>query len=94
MERLKRKDVTDEEIEDAVLWKFFRMHAVRARHIYESDVPKGMPPNLHKRIMESAKNLRKINLLIEFPHGKEHAFIINIGRLEEIKARLKKRYNV
>jgi hypothetical protein len=64
MSDLKRKDVTDEEIEDAILWKFFRMRAGKSRHIYESDVPKGMPPNLHKRILNCAKELRRKNLLI------------------------------
>lgn len=94
MSNLKRENITDEEIEDAILRKFFRMHAGRTRHIYESDIPKGMPPNLHKRIMSSVKELRRKGLVWEIPHGKEHAFLLNLERLEEIKIRLKRRYNI
>lgn len=91
---LKRKEVTDEEIRDAILWKFFRMRAGVSRHIYESDIPKGMPPNLRKRIMENVKELRRNGFLVEFPHGKEHVFQLNMNRLEEIRERLKKHYNI
>lgn len=75
MSDLKRKDVTDEELEDAILWKFFRMHAGVKRHIYESDIQKGMPPHLHKRIMSSAKELRRNGFLVEFPHGREQILL-------------------
>ncbi len=91
---LKRKDITDEEIEDAILWKFFRMHAGRSRHIHESDIPKGMPPNLHKRITELVKELRRKGMLVEFPHGKEHVFTLNMNRIDEIKERLRRHYQL
>lgn len=91
---LKRKDVSDEELKDAVLLKFFRMHAVKSRHIYESDVPKGMPPHLRKRIMENVRDLRREGLIVEFPHGKEHVFQLNVNRTDEIKERLKRRYGL
>ena len=94
MADLKRRDVTDSEIEDAILWKFFRMHAGVSRHIYESDVPKGMPPQIHKRIMSCLKELRKQGMIVEFPHGKEHAFKLNMNRIDEIKERIRKNYNI
>ncbi len=84
-------DATDEEIKGEILWKLYKMHAGKSRHVYESDVPKGMPPQLHKRIMRCLKELRREGLVVEFPHGGEHVFTFNMNRLEEIKARIGRR---
>lgn len=94
MTDLKTDDISDEEIEDAILWKFFRMRAGKSRHIYESDIHKGMPPHLHKIIMNQVKELRRKGLLVEFPHGREHVFTLNMNRIIEIKERLRKRYQL
>jgi len=89
--RLREKDATDEELKDGILRKFVRMRAGRARHVYEGDVPKGMPPHLRKRIMQCLRELVREGLVVEFPHGGERAYTFNMNRLAEIRHRIEGR---
>ena len=56
---LKRKDISDEEVEAALLHKFLIKGAWHEYHIYESDVPKGFPSHLRNRVMKIARKLKK-----------------------------------
>jgi hypothetical protein len=91
---LKKKEVSDEEIEVALLHKLFLMRVGVKYHIYESNLPKGFPPNLRKRVLESAKNLYKKGLLIKFPHGGETVWQLNLNRINDIKERIKRFYEI
>lgn len=87
-------DISDERLKAAVLRKFLRMHAAVKRHIYESDVPKGFPSNLHKRIMKCCEELYRRGLLRKFPHGKENVWQLNINRVADIKEMVLKYYPI
>lgn len=89
---IKKKDVSEEELEVAVLHKMFMMRAGVKRHIYESDLPKGFPPHLRKDIMNAAKNLYRNGLLVKFPHGREHVWQLNLKKIDEIKKKIEKFY--
>ena len=91
---LKKKEVSDEEIEVALLHKLLMMRAGVKYHIYESNLPKGFPPHLHKRVLRSAKNLYRKGLLIKFPHRGEIAWQLNLNRINEIKEKIKKFYEI
>lgn len=79
-----RKKFSESEIEAMLLLKFVTRGAWRDYHIYESDVPKGFPPHIRNDVMRAAKELKRNGLLIEFPHGKEHVWILNKERSSEI----------
>lgn len=87
-------DISDEHLEAAVLRKFFKMRAAVKRHIYESDVPKGFPPHVHKRLMKCCEELYRKGLLRKFPHGKENVWQLNINRIAEIKELILKYYPI
>lgn len=87
-----KKKHLSEELEAALLHKFVLRGAWKSYHIYESDVPKGFPPNIRKDIMRTAQNLKKRGLLISWPHGREHVWILNKERTTEIINKLKKFY--
>jgi len=91
---LKKKDISDEELEVALLHKMFIMRAGVKRHIYESDLAKGFPPHLRKDIMNIAKQLYRKGLLIKFPHGREYAWQLNLKKIDEIKKKIEKFYNL
>jgi hypothetical protein len=91
---LKKKEVSDEEIEVALLHKLFLMRVGVKYHIYESNLPKGFPPNLCKRVLESAKKLYKKGLLIKFPHGGKTVWQLNLNRINDIKERIKRFYEI
>jgi len=91
---LKKEEVSDEEIEVALLHKLFMMRAGVKYHIYEHDLPKGFPPHLHKRILEAAKSLYKKGLLIKFPHRGEIVWQLNLNKIDEIKEKIKKFYEI
>jgi len=91
---LKKKEVSDEEIGVALLHKLFLMRAGVNYHIYESNLPKGFPPHLRKRVLESAKNLYKKGLLVKFPHHGETVWQLNLNRISEIKERIKRFYDI
>jgi len=86
---LKKKEVSDEEIEVALLHKLFIMRVGIKHHIYEPDLPKGFPPHLHKRVLKAAKSLHRKGLLIKFPHRGETVWQLNLDRVDEIKERIK-----
>ena len=91
---LKKKEVSDEEIEVALLHKLFLMRVGVKYHICESDLPKGFPPHLRKRVLEAAKNLYKKGLLIKFPHHGESVWQLNLNKVNEIKERIKRFYGM
>ncbi len=91
---LKKKEVSDEEIEVALLHKLFMMRAGVKYHISESDLPKGFPPHLHKRVLRAAKNLYKKGLLVKFPHRGETVWQLNLNRINEIKEKIKRFYEI
>ncbi|MBU3896607.1 MAG: hypothetical protein KJ697_01595 [Nanoarchaeota archaeon] len=91
---IKKKDVSTEELEVALLYKMFIMRAGIKRHIYESDLPKGFPSHLRKDIMNVAKELNRKGFLVEFPHGKEHAWQLNLNRIDEIRKKIEKFYTL
>lgn len=84
----------NEQLKVDVLRKFYRKRTAVRYHIYESDIPKGFPPHLHKKIMNVAKELYRKGLLIRFPHGKEYAWQLNIKRIDEIKEIIRNFYEV
>jgi len=89
---IKKKPLSEEELEAALLHKFVLKGAWQSYHIYESDVPKGFPPKIRNDIMKIAQNLKKKGFLISWPHGREHVWILNKERSAEIIAVLKKFY--
>jgi len=89
---LKGRDISKEEIEAALLHKFVMKGAWHKYHIYESDVPKGFPPQIRNRILQALKDLRSRGLITGFPHGREHVYILNKNRREEILAIVTKYY--
>jgi hypothetical protein len=91
---LKKREVSDEEIEVALLHKLFLMRAGVKYHVYEHDLPKGFPPYLHKRVLDAAKNLSRKGLLVKFPHRGEIVWQLNLNRINEIKERIKKFYKI
>jgi hypothetical protein len=91
---LKKKEVSGEEIEVALLHKLFLMRVGVRYHIYESDLPKGFPPHLRKRVLEAAKNLYKKGLMVKFPHHRETVWQLNLNRINEIKERVKRFYEI
>ena len=91
---LKKKEVSDEEIEVALLHKLFMMRAGVKYHIYESDLPKGFPSHLHKRVLKVANSLYKKGFLIRFPHRGETVWQLNLERINEIKERIKRFYEI
>ncbi len=91
---LKKKEVSNEEIEVALLHKLFVMRAGVKYHIYEPDLPKGFPPHLHKRVLKAAKSLYKKGLLAKFPHREETVWQLNLNKINEIKERVKRFYKI
>jgi hypothetical protein len=87
-----RPVLTEDGLEAAVLHKFNVKGAWGEYHIYESDVPKGFPPNARKGIMKAAERLKKKGLLRSWPHGREHVWTLNKDRSAEIVEILKKSY--
>jgi hypothetical protein len=81
-----------QDIEAMLLHKFIKRGAWQDYHIYESDVPKGFPPKIRGDIMKAAKELKRSGLMISFPHGKEHVWILNKERSAEILAIVKRFY--
>ena len=91
---LKKKEISDEEVEVALLHKLFMKRAGIKYHIYESDLPKGFPPHLHKRILYAAKRLRRKGLIVKFPHRGETVWQLNLKRIDEIKEKIKRFYEI
>jgi len=91
---LKKKEVSDEEIGVALLHKLFMMRAGVKYHIYEHDLPKGFPPHLRKRVLDVAKNLYRKGLLVKFPHCGETAWQLNLNKINEIKEKIKRFYEI
>lgn len=91
---LKKKYVSDDELKLWLLRKLERHHAGKKYHIYESDLPKGSPKHLRKRIIQTAFELRREGYLIAFPHGKELVWQLNLERIKEIKDKLEDLDNV
>jgi len=91
---LKKKEVSDEEIEVALLHKLFLMRAGVKYHIYEHDLPKGFPPHLRKRVLDVAKILYRKGLLVKFPHRGETVWQLNLNKIDEIKEIIKNFYEI
>lgn len=89
---VKKKHLSEEELEAVLLHKFVLKGAWQSYHIYESDVPKGFPPNVRNDIMKAAQTLRKKGLLKSWPHGREHVWTLNKERSDEIIDKLRKFY--
>jgi len=87
-----KKRFSSEEFEVMLLHKFIIKGAWREYHIYESDVPKGFPSHIRNGIMNAAKDLKRKGLLVAFPHGREHVWILNKNMSDEIIAKVKKYY--
>ena len=89
---LKKKPISKEKLEAALLHKFVIKGAWRKYHIYESDVPKGFPLELRKPISKALKDLRREGLIVGFPHGSEHVYTLNKERSKEIIEKVAKFY--
>ncbi len=89
---LKKKKLSEEELEIVILNKFVKRGAWHKYHIYESDLSKGFPPNIRKDIIRAAKELKRRGFLIAFPHGNENVWILNKDKSEEIIDKIKKFY--
>ncbi len=88
----KKGRLSEEELEALLLHKFFLKGAWHSYHIYESDVPKGFPPNIRNEIMKAAYDLKRKGLLVSWPHGRENVWILNKERSAEIISILKRFY--
>lgn len=89
---LKKKGISKEEIEAALLHKFVMKGAWHKYHIYESDVPKGFPPHIRNQVIQTLKELRRKGLITVFPHGREHVYVLNKNRADEILQKIAKYY--
>ena len=89
---LKRKGLSEEELEAALLHKFVMKGAWAEYHIYESDVPKGFPPNIRNRIREVLKGLKRKGLIVCFPHKREHVYTLNKNKSYEILGKIGEYY--
>ena len=90
----KKKPLSAEELEAALLHKFVLKGAWHSYHIYESDVSKGFPPNIRNDIIKAAYNLKKKGLLMSWPHGRENVWILNKDKSADIIEKLKKFYPI
>lgn len=88
-----KRKFSEEEIEAMLLHKFIIRGAWREYHIYDSDLPKGFPPHVRGDILRAAKELRRAGLLITFPHGPEHVWILNKERSDEIMDKVRRFYS-
>ena len=89
---LKKRRPSKEELEAALLHKFIVKGAWHEYHIYESDMAKSFPPHIRNDIMKTAKELRRKGLLVSFPHGREHVWILNKEKSDLVLAIVKKFY--
>ena len=80
-----KEKISDEQIKIYILEKFYFKRAGVKYHIHESDIPKGFPPHIRKRVLKNAKELYREGLLVRYPHKKEHVWRMNIKRIDEIK---------
>lgn len=91
---VKKKYVSDEELEVELLYKLHYMRIGRKRHTYEPDLPKGFPSHLRNRVLKIAEELRRRGFLIKFPHSGEMVWQLNLDKIQEIKDRIRKYYDV
>jgi len=89
---VKKKPLSEEELDAVLLHKFVLKGAWGEYHIYDSDVPKGFPPHIRGDVMKAAERLKKRGLLVSWPHGRENVWILNKGRSEEVISKFKRFY--
>lgn len=85
---------SESEIEANLLHKLYRMKCWGKYHISESNLPKGFPPDLHKKVMKAADNLRRKGLLLKHPTHHEYQWHLNWNKKEEIERIIKKYFYV
>jgi hypothetical protein len=85
---VKKKYVSDEELKLWLLRKLLRHYVGKSYHIYEADLSKGSPKHLRKRIIQTAYELKRVGLLVSFPHSGEQVWQLNLERIKDIKEKL------
>lgn len=81
----------EDEIADRLLWKLFKLGAWGTRHVCESNLQKGFPPESSgKRLLQVAEKLRKAGLLFKRPSHHEYQWSLVWERRAEIEQRIQK----
>jgi len=83
---MKIKD--EKEIERTLLKKLYTMGCWSTRHTSERNLPKGFPPHLRKRVLETAEDLRKKGFLIKFPTHHDNQWYLNWKFKKEIEEKI------
>jgi len=77
--------LSKEEIRFRIIKKMVRHRVWGTYHIDEDDVPKGMPPELRKDIMEELGEMSREGLIIRFPHLGKRKVFLNPKRRKEFE---------
>lgn len=86
------EEFTDEKIEALLLRKLYSHGVWGKHHISESNLPKGFPSHLHKKVLKIAERLRRKSLMVRHPTHHENQWHLNINKSEEIKQIINKFY--
>ncbi len=76
---------TNKEIKRILLKKLYIMGCWGTRHTSESNLSKGFPRHLRKRVLEIAEELRKKEFLIKYPTHHENQWYLNWKLKKEIE---------
>lgn len=79
----------DKEIERILLKKLYTLGCWGTRHTSESNLPKGFPSHLRKRVIEIAEELRKKGFLIKFPTHHDNQWYLNWNFKKEIEEKIR-----
>ena len=82
--------ISENEIEASLLRKLHRMRCWGKHHISESNLPKGFPPEIRKKVIKAAENLRKKGLLLKHPTHHENQWHLNWNKKDEIEIIIRK----
>ncbi|MBS3053071.1 MAG: hypothetical protein J4469_01075 [Candidatus Aenigmarchaeota archaeon] len=79
----------DRDIERILLKKLHTLGCWGTRHVSESNLPKGFPSHVKKRVMDIAEDLRKKGILIKRPSSHDYQWYLNWDSKREIEERIK-----
>ncbi len=85
-----KEQFSDEYIEATLLRKLFKKRCFGKGHMSESNLPKGFPSHLRKRVLGIADKLLREGLLQKHPTHHEMQWNINVNRMDETRSRVRK----
>ena len=78
-------DDLDKDVRRHLLRKMHKMGCWGKHHISESNLPKGFPTHLHKKVIEIAYDLKKQGILVSFPTNHDRQWFLNPQKRQEIE---------